>query len=180
MAYDPEYHRLYRERNRERIKERKRQAYQRDKEKIKARSRQWKINNLEHKRAIGRKYYALTREKRLAYMKERYQRTRAERISSMSAWRKANPEKYRNQYLKHYYGMTLAEYESRLSSQGGVCGICRVAQSGRLMVDHDHSTGAVRGLLCSRCNHGLGHFKDDPSRLLRAIEYLKETSSVSA
>jgi hypothetical protein len=65
--------------------------------------------------------------------------------------------------------------------QQGCCAICGTpeAQSPkkRLHVDHNHETHAVRGLLCSRCNTGLGQFKDDPNRLRAAIEYLKRTNA---
>ena len=44
-----------------------------------------------------------------------------------------------------------------------------------LAIDHCHSTGKIRGLLCDRCNHGLGHFKDDINLLIKAIEYLNTT-----
>jgi hypothetical protein len=65
--------------------------------------------------------------------------------------------------------------------QGSRCAICGVpeehAPMKRLHVDHDHRTHIVRGLLCSRCNTGIGQFKDDPNRLLAAIEYLKRTAA---
>src|SRR5690606_16122139 len=54
------------------------------------------------------------------------------------------------------YGLTPAEYDALLEAQGGRCAICRARpKSKRLAVDHDHGSGAVRGLLCSRCNHDL-------------------------
>ena len=46
-----------------------------------------------------------------------------------------------------------------------------------LVIDHNHETGKVRGILCNWCNSALGHFKDDPARLYKAIEYLKSTSA---
>lgn len=75
---------------------------------------------------------------------------------------------------KRKYGITIAEYEDMFSQQGGVCWICQSeCQRGeRLSVDHCHTTGAVRGLLCRRCNVGVGYFDDDPARFLRAAQYL--------
>jgi hypothetical protein len=69
--------------------------------------------------------------------------------------------------------MTEADYDALLVAQGGCCAICRERQA--FVVDHDHATGAVRGLLCNRCNTGLGHLGDSPILLLRAIEYLLRT-----
>lgn len=65
--------------------------------------------------------------------------------------------------------------------QGGCCAICGTPEAEaprkRLHVDHDHGTDTVRGLLCGRCNTGLGMFKDDPGRLAAAIEYLYATGT---
>lgn len=86
-------------------------------------------------------------------------------------------------FLKNTYGITLADYERRLNAQGGVCDLCgcaetrlvkRTKQPQLLCVDHCHTTGAVRGLLCHNCNAGLGRFKDDPERLQLAISYLEK------
>lgn len=72
------------------------------------------------------------------------------------------------------FGLAKGEYTYLLTSQGGVCLICGDAGDGRnLAVDHDHDTGAVRGLLCQQCNTGLGLFKDNSARLIRASEYLQ-------
>lgn len=72
------------------------------------------------------------------------------------------------------YGLTVTEYESLLAAQGGLCGICKeTCPSGRnLAVDHDHETGKVRGLLCTRCNPGLGYFRDDAERLRAALQWI--------
>jgi hypothetical protein len=61
------------------------------------------------------------------------------------------------------------------ADQNGCCAICGVHQSEvskRFSVDHNHSTGKVRGLLCNHCNRGLGHFRDDPMLLEFAAQYL--------
>lgn len=65
------------------------------------------------------------------------------------------------------------DYEALLQHQGGVCAICGRKPKERLVIDHSHSSGLVRGLLCNRCNLGLGLFEDDQKRLLAAIQYLK-------
>jgi hypothetical protein len=70
---------------------------------------------------------------------------------------------------------TVEEYEAMLTTQNGVCKICQgVSSDGRaLAIDHCHTTGKVRGLLCNNCNNGLGRFKDDPDLLRSAIFYLE-------
>jgi hypothetical protein len=74
------------------------------------------------------------------------------------------------------YGLTLDAYNALVDAQDGVCAICgkpEQAKRGCLCVDHDHNTGQVRGLLCTRCNTGLGMFLDNPSLLLEAVAYLE-------
>lgn len=75
------------------------------------------------------------------------------------------------------YGITLAQYNQMLLEQNHCCAICQRPQTDFtrwFAVDHDHETGAVRGLLCSNCNQGLGHFQDDLMLLRAAIKYLEE------
>lgn len=82
------------------------------------------------------------------------------------------------------HGIGLAEREQVYVKQEGCCAICKKSFSSKqLHTDHDHSTGrgingyggAFRGLLCARCNHGLGMFDDDPQRLAVAIAYLTKS-----
>jgi len=76
--------------------------------------------------------------------------------------------------LKKNYGISLEEYDRLLKKQNGVCASCGKPPNGRrLHVDHDHRTGAVRGLLCSGCNVALGAVNDNPSILEKLIRYIK-------
>jgi hypothetical protein len=79
-------------------------------------------------------------------------------------------------HMKRKYGMTFKKYEQMLSDQSGLCAICASPppdhHKKRLNIDHCHSSGRVRGLLCDACNRALGLFKDDPDVLLKAISYL--------
>ena len=88
------------------------------------------------------------------------------------AWRDAGG---RRRATVAVYGITIEQYGEMLEAQGGVCAICREpCPSGKnLAVDHCHETGAVRGLLCARCNSGIGQFLDSPDRLRAAIGYLE-------
>jgi len=74
------------------------------------------------------------------------------------------------------YGITFDDFKAMLKNQNYQCAICGIHQAQlvyRMAVDHDHSTGKVRGLLCRPCNHALGLLKDDPRNAARASEYLK-------
>lgn len=100
---------------------------------------------------------------------------RARRYSQ--TWRQRNPDKVKAKMrclqLKQY-NITPAIYNEMLAMQGGVCAVCKeTCSTGRnLAVDHDHKTGLVRGLLCCKCNRGLGYFGDDVAKLAGAISYL--------
>lgn len=84
----------------------------------------------------------------------------------------------RKAQLKSFYGITPEIYSDLFDLQNGVCAICGSDESEsmreHLCVDHDHSTGVVRGLLCHSCNIGLGKFKDDSELLKKAIIYLQK------
>lgn len=87
------------------------------------------------------------------------------------------PERQRAYSLRRKYGVSVQQFEEMLEQQGGGCAICGGGQDDKrqMHVDHDHVTGAVRGILCTYCNPGLGYFRDSPELLLRAIYYLAET-----
>lgn len=105
-----------------------------------------------------------------------------------TAYRRAHREQNRNNYrdksLRAMFGITIADYEEMSSRQGDVCACCGEPETTRrhghqlcLAVDHCHTTGAIRGLLCGNCNQGLGLFKDSPDRLRKAAEYLERHAS---
>lgn len=83
--------------------------------------------------------------------------------------------------LKHYYasryGMTREEATERFGDRCNICGTQHGGgRHGNLHIDHDHASGAVRGVLCHECNIGLGKFKDDPAVLRAAIDYLERAA----
>jgi hypothetical protein len=105
--------------------------------------------------------------------------------------RATNPEKYladrRKRAYKHLlrtkFDLTVGEYEALLEQQGGVCALCKRPETAvtkdrsrlRMMsVDHCHTQGRVRALLCNDCNVGLGRFRDDPALLRTAASYIEQ------
>ena len=90
-------------------------------------------------------------------------------------WNKKNERSLRNSRLKRDYGITLEWYEGAFDAQGGRCAVCRREQ--KLVVDHSHRSKKVRGLLCGRCNTGIGFFQDNASLLSRAADYLLNPSN---
>jgi hypothetical protein len=96
------------------------------------------------------------------------------------AWR--TPEKTKQYNLKKDFDLTPEGYKKMLDEQGGVCAICkelettvRCGKVQALSVDHCHTTGKIRGLLCNRCNRALGKFKDNIVTIQRALSYLENS-----
>ena len=89
----------------------------------------------------------------------------------------------RKSFLKKRYGLTLEEYQAMWDAQRGVCAICGAVETSKpfangatssLSVDHNHSTGEVRALLCNRCNRGLGMLGDNLVLLRSVVTYLEK------
>jgi hypothetical protein len=103
-----------------------------------------------------------------------------DRIAYNKATREANRDHHRGRDFKKNYGIDFGEYQRMLIEQKGVCAICEQPETKlqhgsirMLSVDHDHTTGAVRGLLCGNCNMAIGYACDDVSVLRKAIVYLE-------
>jgi hypothetical protein len=90
--------------------------------------------------------------------------------------READPLYVRRESLRRRYGLTLEQYDTMLEEQEGLCPCGRDAERsthGVLAVDHDHDTGIVRGLTCTRCNRVIGMVGDDPAVLRALADYLE-------
>ena len=153
---------IYRLNNPEKIKAISKKYYINNSEKIKARKKEYLLNNSEKIKAIRKKYYINNPEKIKAKNKK---------------YKLENPEKIKNTELVRTYGITLEMYNKMLVDQNFCCAICGKHNSNfkkQLSVDHDHETGAVRGLLCHHCNTGIGMFKDNTEILKKATNYLEK------
>lgn len=98
-------------------------------------------------------------------------RWQGKRPEYQKEWHAKNPGKRVQYSRRHEYGLEPEEFFKRMKSQEGKCAICK--EQTTLVVDHDHTTGEVRGLLCRKCNVGLGAFQDIPNILRAAIGYLE-------
>lgn len=110
-------------------------------------------------------YRERNREKAKEYAKEYYKKN------------PPHPDKVRERKLKHKFGITLEQYNLKFEEQRGCCAICGRHQTDfnkRLAVDHCHTTGKVRSLLCANCNQSLGLLKEDISVLKNMIRYLEK------
>ena len=113
----------------------------------------------------------------------RYARLHSERRKLASrTWYHANKDHakkmQRNSMLVRRYGLTATEWDALFAKQNHSCAVCKTTQPGKLkgwQVDHCHQTGHVRGILCLKCNVGVGLMGDDPLRLRLAADYLERT-----
>lgn len=138
-------------------------------------SSRWAKNNPEKANAKA----ALWRKENPEKVKERtkrYYHANVEKYKiKAAAYRKKNPDKLKNNELKRKYGITLEHFNEMYTNQNGCCAICgdhTDAFSRSLHVDHCHTTGKIRGLLCVNCNTAIGKLKDDVSIVLKAAAYL--------
>jgi len=152
-----------------------------NREKVNSKTNEYKRNNADKIR-ISNKIY---RENNIEKERKRTMKHRKENIEKYNAYaneyRASHPVEIRAYRLKKDFGMSVNEYEQMLEKQGGVCAICKQAETRihcitkkviRFCVDHDHKTGKIRGLLCTRCNLMIGHVNDNAPLLREAADYI--------
>jgi hypothetical protein len=158
--------------------------YEEHKEELRAKAREKYAKNREQMLARNRAYREANPGKVKESKKREYEKNKARYLAGNKARYDRKAYVARNRRAQ---GMIFAPgqtEESMLSGQNGVCALCPreisldVPRS--LHVDHCHETGRVRGLLCHKCNPGLGQFEDDPERLERAAAYVRKHKALSA
>lgn len=130
---------------------------------------------------LHKEYRDAHKEERAAYHKD-YSKKNADKFKGYRRkYRETNAEAIKQRdrisWIKTKYGLTVEQYDAMIHAQSGQCAICggSLEDTRKTHIDHCHSTGQVRGVLCHACNVGLGHFKDDVDVLARAINYLQKT-----
>jgi hypothetical protein len=130
----------------------------------------------------------------LATRQAKYRENPGPYIERTRKWQRENPDRVRanmerfkaagkrtvsnrKSHLKRKYGLTLQEFDALLASQGGGCAICGRPDADN--VDHDHTTGRVRGILCFNCNVAIGQLEDDEDRLAAAMTYVTRNDELS-
>lgn len=133
--------------------------------------KRWRERNADHVREYGRAYQKANREKINAKVRER------------TDYKNYYERNGRKCHLKKKYGITVADYDRLFEIQLGKCAICKTDNPGQgnkhFHIDHDHLSGKVRGLLCVKCNMGIGSFDDDVMLMHMAAAYVAEAKEGS-
>lgn len=147
------------------MKEQALARYYGDLEAQRARSRQWTKDNPEKSKAKDRKYKSNPDN-------------RPGINATTNKWRASNPDKvmeYNRKQRLRRLGVEEFDFDGLFASQGHACAICRTTEKPKSKgwhIDHCHSTGRIRGILCQHCNLGLGRFRDNLDTLKAAEAYL--------
>lgn len=168
MTKKEEYNKIYNLENKDKISKQKKLYYLQNKEKIKSDRKNYYESNKEEVKERVMKYHYKNSDTIKDYKKK---------------YKEDNKSKLKDKQLREKFNITLDDYIKMLDEQNGCCKICKNPETAKnvkygntmmLAVDHNHQTGKVRGLLCSRCNPALGAFNDSIETLKLAIKYLEE------
>lgn len=165
----------YRETHNEEINDRKRQYYQSHKNELNAKSKQYREIKKDKIKEERKEYYKTNKDKIMQHTKQYweahreeskeqkkqyYQNHREERKVKDKQYYETHQNEIKKYRLKHYYGITSIQFYTILKQQSYKCAICGKKINERSAnVDHNHTTGAVRGLLCTQCNLNLGTYE---------------------
>ena len=143
----------------------------------------YRATHKQQQKKHGRAHYLKNKKQYLAKARAQYVADPARQREVSKRWYLANRDRHRLSALRNLlmtqYGLTLEQYNEIVKAQNGLCAICHCPPTKRrLDVDHDHTDGHVRQLLCERCNKGLGCFKDSLELLEAAVRYMRKHSQL--
>jgi hypothetical protein len=160
MTYDPEYSREW---------------YKKNKEKVRQNGIDYRKNNSEKEKARCKKYYENHKEQALA--KSALRNDSRKEYFMRYAKEHAEEARERNRLWQKTakYGITIDQYNAMLESQDYKCAICHkdLVPGTKTHIDHSHTPFRIRGILCNKCNMGIGLFEDNATFLLSAVVYLQ-------
>ena len=160
-------------------KEYKRKYNEKNKDRIKENNRLYRLANAENLKIQAKEYRKNNSEK----VKKYYEQNKDKRSKNVKNWRIKYKNKLKDKSLKKRYNLRLDEYNVLYIQQNGLCAICHKPETkinyiskvpDLLAVDHNHKTGQIRGLLCSRCNRYLGIFEENPEMMNEFNLYLQK------
>ena len=120
-----------------------------------------------------KQYYNKNKEDRIVKANKYYQENKEEVLKRGKQYYQENKEDKQWYWKTYKYNLTKEQYNTILLEQNNKCAICQDTLT-KPHIDHCHTSGKVRAVLCSNCNTGIGKFKDDIDKLQRAIDYLNK------
>jgi hypothetical protein len=136
-------------------------------------NRIYQQENREKINATRQRYYRLHVEAERSRSLKYYRENPAQVKLKGQQYRQKKPKQYLVSHLRRKYNLSIADYNRLLESQNHLCATPGCGSSTRLCVDHDHTTGRIRGILCHKCNLAAGHMGDSPARLRALADYLE-------
>ena len=127
---------------------------------------------IEYDRARCKRYYQRNKERMQEKSKKQYAANKEEIRAKAKVYYQNNPHKKKEQVLRYKYGISLEDWQTMFDNQNGCCAICG-KKTDKLVVEHNHDNGKVRGLLCNKCNSALGFVFEDKNILENMKSYLQ-------
>ena len=172
-----EYNKKYYDLHKEELKLKRKIYAEKNKLKIAEKLKEWKENNKDRVKLTKKIWDLENKEHKANYIKEWKKNNPEKNISYAKFFRENQPDYHANRHLKTTYGITINQYNEMLEKQNGICAVCgklpNKTSRGKLFVDHCHSKGKIRGLLCQQCNTALGMVNDNIDILYKLIKYLE-------
>jgi len=160
--------------NKEEVKKRGHKYYTNNKEEISKRQKKYAQSHREGHKKSCKKYRQGHQDKIKAYDKK-YVRDKKEQMTIYRKKWRSNKDNAKSEKLWDRFKITLQQFKDMIASQNNLCGIC-----GKILnepcIDHNHKTKKIRGLLCRKCNGGIGGLNDDVHLIIKALEWVKRTA----